>query len=92
MSQRNIEIILKEFNNNILPSEFNFSPISQTDNIDWSKVKYNTFYKTNDYYESVLPSQLKNIPGYDRMLDYLNENSKTPLEEINDRINESSNK
>ena len=91
MSQRNIEIILKEFNNNILPAEFNFNTEVQPE-LDWSKVKYNTFYKTNEYYESILPSQLKKMPGYDLMLEYLVNNSLTPLEEINNRINESSNK
>jgi hypothetical protein len=80
MSKKVIELL----NKGILPPELNFcdKPIEP---IDWAKVKYNTFYKSPEFYESKFPEGFKSIPGFDKIIDEIVVNGKTPLEEIIER-------
>jgi hypothetical protein len=81
MSKQIIELL----NQGILPDELNFSEKTVIDPIDWAKVKYNTFYKSSEFYESKFPEGFKSIPGFDKVIDNIVVNGKTPLEEITER-------
>jgi hypothetical protein len=66
-------------NSDILPNELNFS-IAQPD-IDWSKVQYNTFYKSFELHKNKYPEGFDNLPAFEKIISEC-ENAKTPLEEI----------
>jgi hypothetical protein len=71
----------KMFSEGQLPEEFDFS-IKPTEEIDWSKVKYNTFYKEPDFFINRFPSGFRDLPGFDKIIDKMVDNSLTPLEEM----------
>jgi len=80
MSKRIVELL----NQGILPDELNFGE-KTIESIDWVKIKYNTFYKSPEFYESKFPEGFKSIPGFDKIIDEIVVNGKTPLEEIIER-------
>ena len=75
--------IVKLLNSNILPNELNFS-IEQPD-IDWSKVQYNTFYKSFEFHKNKYPEGFDNLPAFEKIIISQCHNAKSPLEEINKR-------
>lgn len=48
-----------------------------------SKIQYNSFYKSFDYWADKFPDGFLNLPGADKIINHLQENSLTPLEELN---------
>lgn len=82
----NINDINNQFNNGIIPDEFNYNKTSE-DSIDMSKVKYNAFYKTREYFLNKLPKGFETLPGWENIIDKMIDESKTPLEEILERQN-----
>jgi hypothetical protein len=80
MSKKIVELL----NKGILPDELNFGE-KIIEPIDWAKVKYNTFYKSPEFYEGKFPEGFKSIPGFDKIIDNIVVNGKTPLEEITAR-------
>ena len=81
-----IKKILRQLNLGILPEELNFN-LSPPDEVDWSKVKYNTFYKNQDYFIGKMPNPeaFKNLPGSDLIIQDILDTVKTPLEEMIER-------
>ena len=79
----NFKKILESLENGIVPDELNFNLQIQTDNeIDWEKVRYNTF-KDYDYIkENIIPKCLHKLQGIDLIIEDLQKSSLTPLEEI----------
>ena len=73
---RDIELL----NRGILPDSLNFS--NQRQEFDIYKVAYNLRYKTTEYWESKFPDGYQNIPGFDKIIEKIAEESLTPLEEI----------
>ena len=71
----------KMFSEGQLPEEFDYS-IKPTEEIDWSKVKYNTFYKEPDFFINRFPEGFENIPGFDKIIDKMVDNALSPLEEM----------
>ena len=71
-------------NRGILPDGFNFS-IKEQSPIDWNKVKYNSLYKDFSYHEKKFPRGYQSISGFDKIIEQIAENSKSPLEEIEER-------
>jgi hypothetical protein len=69
----------------ILPKELNFN-IIDTDQIDWSKVRYNSFYRSYEFAESKFPSGYENISGFDKVIESCI-CQQSPLDEMNERIN-----
>ena len=63
----------------ILPDSLNFN---QKQEFDIYKVAYNLRYKTTEYWESKFPDGYQNIPGFDKIIEKIAEESLTPLEEI----------
>jgi hypothetical protein len=80
MSKKVIELL----NKGILPDELNFrdKPIEP---IDWAKVKYNTFYKSPEFYENKFPEGFENLPGFDKIINQMVINGKLPLDEMLER-------
>ena len=66
-------------NRGILPDSLNFN---QKQEFDIYKVAYNLRYKTTEYWESKFPDGYQNIPGFDKIIEKIAEESLTPLEEI----------
>ena len=68
----------------ILPPELFFGETTQrcNDEIDWSKVQYNTFYKSNEYFLSKLPKPIHKLPGIENIIEHMKEKALTPLEEM----------
>jgi len=86
-NSRNISKVMQELNNGILPPELMFIKNENDNVIDLDKLKYNTFYKTPEYFDSMLPNCLKQLPGYEKMLERIvkdNENI-TLSQAINNR-------
>jgi len=74
--------IIKQLKNGELPPELNFTNKEQEE-IDWSKVQYNAFYKSPSFFESKFPEGLvDNLPGFDKVLETMAENAQSPLEEM----------
>ena len=77
--------IIKQLKNGELPPELNFTNKVQEE-IDWSKVQYNAFYKSPSFFESKFPEGLAdNLPGFDKVLETMAENAQSPLEEMLER-------
>lgn len=64
---------LKELNEQLskgqLPEVLNFIDEKETNILDWDKVKYNTFYKDRNYIEGLFPQGLRNLEGFDKVID-----------------------
>jgi len=91
MSSKDIRIINEYFERGLVPPEFDFRK-KDDDNIDWEKVKYNSFYRTTDYFLNKLPTGFENLPGAETILKNMVLNAKSPLEEMRERQQESINK
>lgn len=80
--------ILKSLEQGICPSELSFN-LKQDEVIDWEKVRYNTFFKSNDFYQSKFPAELENLPAFDKIIDLIVAKNKdnSPLKEIEERQN-----
>ena len=81
--------ILKSLEKGICPPELCFN-LKADEEIDWQKVRYNSFYRSNDYFEGKFPTEFENIPGFDKVIDIIVEKNKnnTPLKEISERATE----
>jgi hypothetical protein len=89
MSQQQLKEINKLLSQGILPDCLNFQ-LHQNDQIDWEKVRYNSFYKSFEFAESKFPPGHENIPGFDKVIESCIP-TQTPLEEMNDRIESKAN-
>jgi len=77
--------IIKQLKNGELPPELNFTNKEQEE-IDWSKVQYNAFYKSPSFFESKFPEGLvDNLPGFDKVIESMACNAQSPLEEMLER-------
>ena len=75
----------KQIEMGILPNELNFSCSNAPEQIDISKLQYNAFYRSYDFYANKFPiGMVNNLPGFDKVLNYIVENKEdtTPLKEI----------
>lgn len=91
MTSRDIRKINEQFANGVLPEEFNFTGVINS-NIDWDKVRYNAFYRSPEYFLNKYPKGFENLPGADKIIDEMILQCKSPLEEMNERKQESINK
>jgi hypothetical protein len=80
--------LLKSLENGICPAELNFSG-NKEDVIDWDKVRYNTFFRSNEYFEDKFPTELQNLPAFDKIIDLIVDKNKdnSPLKEITEKQN-----
>lgn len=61
----------KTLQNGEIPNELNFTSSKDAYVLDWDKIKYNTFYKTPEYFDKRFNPCLKNLPGYDKILNLI---------------------
>ena len=74
---RNINKVVNDINNGILPVELMFVKNDESNcNIDLAKLQYNTFYRTPQYFDGLMPECIKQLPGYDKMIEKMVENNK----------------
>ena len=73
---------IKDLNNGIIPDKFNFT-IQKKASLDVSKIMYNNRYRTIEYHRNKFPSG--NIIGFDKILEYMALNCKTPEQEMIER-------
>lgn len=91
MTSQDMRRINESFSKGILPTEFNFFG-NNNDDVDWEKVRYNSFYRSNDYFLNKFPPGFENLPGAENILESIAMNAKSPLEEMREREQESINK
>jgi hypothetical protein len=55
--------------------------------IDWEKVKYNSFYRSFDYYNARFSCDYSHITGFDKVIQSIADKNKekSPLDEILER-------
>lgn len=76
------------FKQGILPAQFDFTKNGSSNNIDWSRVQYNTFGRNDNWImENLIPKAIHTLPGIDKIVEDLKKNTLTPLEEIELRQN-----
>ena len=76
-SKVNITQLLKELDNGILPKELDFNKDDDTTEEEYlAKIQYNTFYRTPQYYDGLMPECIKQLPGYDKMIEKMIEDNK----------------
>jgi hypothetical protein len=80
MSRKIVEMI----NRGLLPDELNFTEKPPQEPIDLEKLRYNTFYKSPEFWLNKFenPNAFLNMSGSNQIIDMFIANSKTPLEEI----------
>ena len=82
--------ISKLIENNIIPDCLNYN-LEKIEIVDWNKLIYDD-YKTPEYYSKKFPVGWEYINGFSKIFEDMAINSKTPLEEIEDRKLESDKK
>lgn len=86
MTSKEIKEINELFEMNVLPLQFNFTEANVNNHkIDWEKVKYNSFYKTPEFYLQKFPNGIQNIPGIETLIQSFINQSLSPLEELEER-------
>lgn len=53
--------------------------------LDWSKLQYNNHYKSYEFFESKFPNGYQYLTGFDKIIENIANNAKSPLEEILER-------
>lgn len=78
--------IITQLENGLCPAELNFS-LSPSDPIDWDKVRYNTFFKSHQFYADKFPEVVHKLPAFDKIIDKIVEMNKdnSPLKEITEK-------
>jgi len=75
--------LIESLERGICPAELNFTG-QKDDGIDWEKVRYNTFYNSNEFYENKFPAVVQKLPAFDKIIEEIVEHNKdnSPLKEI----------
>lgn len=83
-----IQELNSQLNLGILPDELNFSIKRDNVELDINKIKYNSFYRSYEFYESKFPKGYDSIIGFDKIIDSIvlkaQETKKTPLDELDE--------
>jgi hypothetical protein len=81
----NFNNLVNQLKKGELPIELTYSN-QEKQEIDWAKVKYNSFYKTPDFFASKFPAEwTNNFPAFSKICENMAANAKTPLEEMEER-------
>lgn len=78
--------LIAQLEEGLCPAELNFS-LAPSDPIDWQKVRYNTFYKSPEFYADKFPEVVHKLPAFDKIIDDIVEMNKenSPLKEITEK-------
>jgi hypothetical protein len=84
--------LIKQLEQGFCPVELNFNTKAD-EVIDWEKVRYNTFFKSNEFFENKFPPELQNLPAFDKIIDLIVDKNKenSPLKEMEERGSKSEN-
>lgn len=80
---------IKSLKMGILPKELNYN--IEKDEVDFDKLRYNSYYKSPEFWINKFenPTAFMNLPGYEKIIDYIIGLSVSPLEEMEERISQS---
>jgi hypothetical protein len=80
-----INHLIKSLEKGICPDELNFG-LRQNDEIDWRKVRYNTFFKSHEFFENKFP-EFNNFPAFNKIIEQIVEKNQdnSPLKEMHER-------
>ena len=73
---------IEMLNRGILPDSLNFNKPIEPE-FDIHKLAYNLRYKSTEYWESKFAQLFQCIPGFDKIIEKIVDESLSPLEEIN---------
>lgn len=78
-----LENLIKQLEQGICPNELNFRS-DREDDFDWDKVRYNTFFKSNEFFKNKFPEALQSLPAFDKIIDMIVDKNKdnSPLKEM----------
>ena len=81
--------ILRKLEKGELPEELDFRQ-KENPELDWSKIQYNTFYKSDEYILERYPNSMafQNLPASEKLLDAIKSKLTTPLQEMEERQKE----
>jgi hypothetical protein len=76
--------LIQQLNAGILPDELNYSGEKHFEGVDIAKLQYNAFYRSYDYYLSRFPRGMENLPGFEKVIEYIQDINadNSPLKEI----------
>lgn len=68
----------------ILPDSLNYTGEKQFDGVDLTKLQYNAFYRSYDFYLNKFPKGMENLPGFNKIIEHIQEQNadNSPLKEI----------
>jgi len=78
--------LIKQLEHGLCPVELNFNTKAE-EIIDWEKVRYNTFFKSNEFFENKFPPELQNLPAFDKIINLIADKNKdnSPLKEMEEK-------
>jgi hypothetical protein len=84
-----IHNLIKSLENGVCPAELLYKPNAEITEFDWDRVLYNLRYHDPSFYDNKFPSEIKQIPAYDQIIDLIVDKNKdnSPLKEIIERNN-----
>lgn len=76
--------IIQQLNAGILPDELNYTNEKHFEGLDVAKLQYNAFYRSYDFYLNKFPKGMENLPGFEKVIEYIQEINadNSPLKEI----------
>ena len=81
--------LIKSLENGVCPAELLYKPNPETTEFDWERVLYNLRYHDPAFYDNKFPPEIKQIPAYDKIIDFIVDKNKdnSPLKEMDLRNN-----
>lgn len=69
-----------------LPIQLQYGLFKKPEKVDECLLLYQNQYKTYNFYAEKFKGDYSNIPGFDKVIIQMSQNSKSPLEEYDERI------
>jgi hypothetical protein len=81
--------LVKSLENGVCPAELLYKPNPEVTEFDWDRVLYNIRYHDPTFYDNKFPTEIRQIPAYDKIIDLIVDKNKdnTPLKEMTERNN-----
>ena len=81
--------LVKSLENGVCPTELLYKPNPEVTEFDWDRVLYNIRYHDPTFYDNKFPTEIRQIPAYDKIIDLIVDKNKdnTPMKEMTERNN-----
>jgi hypothetical protein len=81
--------LVKSLENGVCPAELLYKPTPEVTEFDWDRVLYNIRYHDPTFYDNKFPTEIRQIPAYDKIIDLIVDKNKdnSPLKEMTERNN-----